>query len=416
MAMKHRGATDDRPVWTGSDSAGFIESFDRAVAFETDVTALRETIRRHLQAVGPWAAAIWFSYKPEDASYIADHLDEIDEGARQSIPAEGALVRWLRVNRRPLVLTKARWITTYLSAEEQRLLHSLEAHACVPLTSSSQLMAIVVLAGSSPKSAVDADSIEVLAVSSRRAALALELLDKRDRERQQLEIRTRAQQLAVAGQLAASVAHEVKNPLTAIRSGVQLLLDPAMDDGDRRGLLKHVLEEVDRIDHTVSGIVGLARPHRLQLSDLDFVDVVEDALQFMRPHLMHHHVTVDRQFKSRPLPIRADARELRQVLLNVIFNACQAMSAGGTLTVLSEQCEDASGPSVIIKMIDTGRGMSSEQLAHAFDPFFTTRDTGTGLGLPISLDIMSRHGGDIRLTSQLGHGTTISLMLPPRAR
>jgi two-component system NtrC family sensor kinase len=184
-------------------------------------------------------------------------------------------------------------------------------------------------------------------------------------------------------------------------------------------LLQNVLEEVDRIGHTITGLLTLSRPRELQLSDIDLVDVAERSMKLMDSYAEGARVTMSANFECRPLPIRGDANELGQVFVNVMLNACQAMPYGGRLDISSKLLQDGAAlgpqtPFAAIAVRDDGPGIAPDHINKVFDPFFTTKTTGTGLGLPICQDIMTRHGGQIRLDSEPGQGTTVSITAPLR--
>jgi signal transduction histidine kinase len=228
----------------------------------------------------------------------------------------------------------------------------------------------------------------------------------------------RAQQLAVAGQLAATVAHEVRNPLTAIRSSLQFVLDSKSGLEHGREILQRLLAEVDRIEDTLSGVLSLSRSHALNASDLELTDVINQSAQLVRPYAEASGVEIHVEPCPTTLPIRGDQRQLRQVFLNLLMNACQAMTGGAVRlradVLTPSDNQDGATPMAIVHVIDTGSGMSPDQLTRVFDPFFTTKEAGTGLGLPVCLEIVTRHAGRLEITSDLGTGTTATVILPLR--
>jgi signal transduction histidine kinase len=327
--------------------------------------------------------------------------------------ARGALCRWLRVNEEPLAVPDALGVFEYLPSEEQQVLFGLGVRLCLPLSVDGRLLGIVLLAGGSKTSGLPEEFIGILGSCARHIALALDRVARLERDREQLESLARAQQLAVAGQLAASMAHEIRNPLTAIRSGVQVVADSTSATPGDQALLRSVISEVDRINRTLSGVLGLAKPQPLQLVEHDLGGLIQDAAEAVTAYCQHHGIALEAHLTSG-LSARVDAGEFRQVLLNTLLNACQAMPRGGTVAIrLRRAGEDRSGGGLAeVTVVDTGVGMPPDQARRAFEPFFTTKRNGSGLGLPICREIMSRHRGTITLDSQVGQGSTVTLTLP----
>jgi two-component system sensor histidine kinase AtoS len=252
-----------------------------------------------------------------------------------------------------------------------------------------------------------------------QAAAAIEALDARLAERGRLSAASRTQYLAMAGQLAASVAHEVRNPLATISSSVEYALNSSSDWASKTEVLRDVMGEIDRINRTLSGMLSLSRPQPPELRGLDLGTVVEEALLSLQPYVDHHQISLVRASASPVLPVQADASQLRQVLLNVLLNACQATLRGGSISVLTKlappnSAADSSRAEAIVVITDSGCGIPTDQRTQVFEPFFTTKPSGTGLGLSTSLEIMKAHGGWIRVESGVGHGTTVVLTLPLR--
>jgi two-component system NtrC family sensor kinase len=226
----------------------------------------------------------------------------------------------------------------------------------------------------------------------------------------------RNEKLSSLGKLAASIAHEINNPLAGILTFAKLLvrtLDAGTpDDPTRKTLVKnlHLVErEAERCTAIVRNLLDFARERPLAVADVDPAGVVEEALQLLANQLAIQNVRVERN--SQPLPrVEGDFGQLRQAFVNVIMNACEAMALGGTLTIDSSVLEGGQG--IEIAFTDTGPGIPAEIMTHVFDPFFTTKAKGTGLGLSVVYGIVERHGGRIDLKSEEGKGTRIAIRLP----
>src|SRR5512133_930778 len=229
----------------------------------------------------------------------------------------------------------------------------------------------------------------------------------------------RSDQPSSLGKLSASIAHEINNPLAGILTFAKLLvrtLDAGTpDDATRRTLVKnlHLVErEAERCTAIVRNLLDFARERPLAVAEIDPAGVVDEALQLLANQLGIQNVRVERN--SQPLPrVDGDFGQLRQAIVNVIMNACEAMALGGKLTIDMSVVEG--GREVEVAIGDSGPGIPPEVMAHVFDPFFTTKAKGTGLGLSVVYGIVERHGGHIDLKSEPGKGTRVATRLPVHA-
>jgi len=219
---------------------------------------------------------------------------------------------------------------------------------------------------------------------------------------------TQAQHLARIGPLAASLAHEIKNPLAGISGAIQVIEDSLAKDDPHRPIIGEILTQIGRLDATVKDLLLYARPTPPAIGSvrLDRLVTRTRTLLQAEPALRN----IDIEIRSVPqLPaIEADEDKLEQLLLNLLLNGAHATTEGATITVdLS-----ASNDHVILRVIDRGAGMAADVRARALEPFFTTKAKGTGLGLAICRRIAETHGGSIDLESEVGAGTTVTIALP----
>jgi signal transduction histidine kinase len=219
---------------------------------------------------------------------------------------------------------------------------------------------------------------------------------------------SRADRLATIGELAAGAAHEIRNPLTAIRSSLQYLESKQTDETSRR-LVSSALLETARINEIVSALMAFSRPTEIVRERLELLPTLEESIDLILFQAKTQKVEIRRIFPDGSLPVLGDKSQLKQLFLNLLLNAVQAMPAGGTLTVEALRKE---GPKAVVTVADTGEGIPEENLDRIFDPFFTTKKGGTGLGLSICYNIVKSHGGDIEVKSRVGQGTTILVSLP----
>ena len=223
------------------------------------------------------------------------------------------------------------------------------------------------------------------------------------------ETSRRQDRLAAIGRMAASIAHEIRNPLAAMRGSIQMLRSEMTADPSQAELMEIILRESDRLNRIISDFLTYARPRSIVLAEVDVGDLLHETFTLMRhsPEIGPNQI-VEEDLPDTPLRAQIDAEQLRQVFWNLARNALQAMPEGGKLLA---QLQPNSNGRMRINFIDTGRGMSPEQVERLFEPFSSTTG-GSGLGLSIVYQIIRDHGGTINVRSLEGQGTTISIEIP----
>ncbi|RKU27956.1 hypothetical protein C6497_10255 [Candidatus Poribacteria bacterium] len=217
-----------------------------------------------------------------------------------------------------------------------------------------------------------------------------------------------AERLATAGKMSASFAHEIRNPLSSMRMLSQMLIKKPDVTPEQQQSLEYILEEIERIDNIVKGLMDFARPSTLNLQEQPLVPVLKSVLALMDANLEHHQINLVSDFSLELTDFQFDADKIKQAFMNVVLNGMEAMPEGGTLTVSTFKQENT----VCLKVMDTGIGISEKDIEHLFEPFFTRKDKGTGLGLANVKRILEEHDGNIEIDSTLGEGTTVTMWLP----
>ena len=219
-----------------------------------------------------------------------------------------------------------------------------------------------------------------------------------------------AAKLATMGELAASIAHELNNPLATVSLRVESLMGQVAKDDPKRRALEVIEQETDRMGKLVANLLQFTRGSQPQISTVDVREEIDNTLELIDYRLRRQQIDVVQEFAPDVPMIHADSQQLRQVFLNVLTNAGDAMPDGGTLTIRTE----ADDTSTMIEFSDTGGGIPAENLARVREPFFTTKaeDKGTGLGLAISQRIVQEHHGTLDIFSEAGKGTTVRIGLP----
>lgn len=221
----------------------------------------------------------------------------------------------------------------------------------------------------------------------------------------------RSETLSAMGRMAAGIAHEIRNPLGIIKNTAQLLREDLADmDGDvDRELLDFIPEEVDRLNETLTGYLDFAKDAPPRMQDTDLSRVVSRTIKVMRPDFEHARVEVlDNLQDVGQLRAQVDPRRMQQVFMNLFLNSIQAMPHGGRLQIEL----DGSSQELRACVRDTGVGVEATAAAHVFDPFVTTKDKGSGLGLSVVQKIVQDHGGTIQMESKPGEGAVVTMVLP----
>ncbi len=335
--------------------------------------------------------------------YSSGLTSEVD---RMVFRPDDALVAWLQRGGNPLVREEVNRELRFGNLRPERRtelegiaddLQRTKAEVSIPLRARDSLIGVLNLGAKEGNELYTGGDLEMLTVLSDEAALALENI-------RMWEDAKRVERLRALGEMAASVAHEVRNPLAAIRSSAQLL-EAEAKDSELPGV---ILEEVDRLNSLVSDFLDFSRPLEPKLQPYYIVKSTEGALHLLEKQGSLENIKVTRAFSEDLPPVSVDPDQMKQVFLNLFLNAVQAMPAGGTLTVGINALNDH----LEVEVRDTGCGIEQEKIDKIFEPFFTTKERGSGLGLSIVRTIVEAHRGTIRVESSLGEGTTITIRLP----
>ena len=219
----------------------------------------------------------------------------------------------------------------------------------------------------------------------------------------------RSEKLAALGQLAAGIAHEIRNPLTSINILIHSLTKNFPSEDSHREDLNVIEEEIDRINEILDRFLRFAKPAPPLLERTEVASIFEETLQLIRPRMEKQRVHVQKEFQDLPM-ILMDREQIKQVALNLLLNAVQAMPRGGTLTLRGQNSKD--GQWITISIQDSGVGIPDEDMNKLFDPFFSTKEGGIGLGLSIAHRIIDQHHGKIEVESDPGKGTLFTIWLP----
>ncbi len=221
-----------------------------------------------------------------------------------------------------------------------------------------------------------------------------------------------SEKMASLGKLAAGIAHEINNPLGGILIYSSLMMEDLPEEDPRRGDLVRIVQEAGRCKEIVKSLLEFARQTEPKMEPTDVNRAISDGLFFLVNQALFHNIHIVKKLDSFLPFVRGNAGQLKQVFMNIIVNAAEAMHGNGTLTITTFRAPDRK--TVFVEFVDTGEGIPAENLTRIFDPFFTTKEVGkgTGLGLATSYGIIEDHGGKINVKSKVGEGTTFTIELP----
>lgn len=218
----------------------------------------------------------------------------------------------------------------------------------------------------------------------------------------------RSRRHAALGQMAAGVAHEIRNPLGTLRGFAQYFSRNSKQDAQAKEYAELMVSEVDRLNRTVSSLLQFSRPREPEVAEVNFSSIAQKCQTFVQEEVASKGVVLELQVPESDLRLYADPDLLQQVFLNLLQNSLAVTDATGSIVLGGEETDEI----VHLWVRDTGKGMTSEEQAKMFDPFYTTRKDGTGLGLALVQQIVEQHHGRIEVTSDLGKGTCLSIILP----
>jgi PAS domain S-box-containing protein len=243
-----------------------------------------------------------------------------------------------------------------------------------------------------------------------------QLKEAEEKIREQTIELQRAAQLSFVGELAAGLAHEVKNPLAGIQGAVDILIRRRETTDPELEVLTGIREQVERIDGTVRALLDRARPRSLQRQETSLTELIQRAVNVARAQTIRRDdqkkITIEFDSPDEDIRLSVDPALIEDAILNLAINAIDALDDGGTVSVSLRSTEGENSEEAVIEVSDTGRGIGQEDLTRIFNPFFTTSKGGTGLGLPAVRRIARLHGGRVEVESTRGAGSTFTIHLP----
>jgi signal transduction histidine kinase len=289
----------------------------------------------------------------------------------------------------------------------------LEAEVSIPLISKGQLVGMINLSHKFNKDIYSHEDIELLSTLANQMAIAIENARLYEDLKRSKSYMRRADRLASLGTLTAGLAHEIRNPLVAIKTFTQLLPERLNDEEFLNKFLGIASGEVDRIALLINELLEFAKPSEPKLELENITTILDGMILLISTEAKKKQINVIKNYALDLPPVQIDREQIKQVFLNILLNAIEATPEDGSITVKTRSFMKPGGePYIQIEFTDTGCGIPPEKLEEIFNPFFTTRSAGSGLGLSISHQIVEDHKGYIHVESELTKGSSFFINLP----
>ncbi|MBI5968236.1 MAG: GAF domain-containing protein [Deltaproteobacteria bacterium] len=396
-----------------------LEEFSRRLVTMVDLNRLlhmlAETVER---SMGVWRISIFLYDQEKEVFHPALVRGSPEMGVKDlSFKSDDDWIRYLHDKKEAIL--RAELERNPKNPEREELFPAmgrLQAEVCLPLVYLDRLIGFINLGHKAGEEMYYREDLDLLNSLANQVAIAIENANLYENLKKSQNIMRRADRLASLGTLIASLAHEIRNPLVSIKTFTQLLPERLEDEEFRNYFLKIASGEIDRLTTLINELLGFARPSEPNLQGED-VNTLIDKMEFLiSTEARKKNIAISKYYAPNLPPVMVDAEQIKQVLLNILLNAIQAISGRGQICVETRVVqvprEETSERFVQIEVRDSGGGIPKENLERVFDPFFSTRPDGSGLGLAISHQIIHEHGGFIDLESEVGKGTSFRIHLP----
>lgn len=395
-----------------------LSEFNRSLTLIVDKSLLIGNIVAKVKQICPVESVYIFLLNENTGKF---KLQNEAKNKPVTLTNRSRLVSWLSVNEKHLIISRHPDIVSYFPPEEQEIIRQLGAELIFPLKIMNQINGTIFLGKKTDGAPFTEQELNLLSILINQATFAIEHASLYEQQTERLKKMYRTDRLATLGELAAGAAHEIRNPLTAIRSTIQYLSKDFSADPVKSEMVTELISEVERINKIVQGLLSFARPSDLNTSDINIEQLINQTLLLVTNTLRKQNVEVEFEYFTDNTTIQGDAEQLKQVFLNIILNAVEAMGKNPpersrTLIISIEKGTPINTHSryLIISFEDSGKGIEQKNIENVFNPFFTTKEEGTGLGLAICYGIINRHEGEIEVKSVPDKGTCINIKLPQR--
>ena len=299
--------------------------------------------------------------------------------------------------------------------QEFRISLGVDEFVCVPLIAKNETIGVIVADNIYTGEPISDDRVNMLTMFVNQASLAIEnaetykrLEDKINQLTETQQRLIRSEKLAAIGSMSSYVAHEIRNPQVTIGGFAKTLSRFTFTDSKIKVNIDIIIEEVKRLEKILNNITDFGKPSKPEMVDTQICEIMENTCMLMENYFQEKHIRLQKKYETSLPEIPVDPTQIKQVFLNILMNAVESMPDGGKLDVNIESVDE----SIKIYIIDTGKGIQQGILQDIYDPFFTTKLSGTGVGLSVSLKIIEDHGGTIDAISKQEKGTTMLITLP----
>ena len=408
---------DKKKVQPPPDLGILLSEFNRSLMLIVDRRLLINNVVSKIQQLCPVESISIFLLDRNTDKFKLQNTEANPEII--TFTEKGRLINWLSVNEKELIVSTNPDIVDYLTPEEKTIIRQSGTEMIYPLFVMNHISGMVLLGRKKNGLSYTRDDLNILSLLFNQAAFAIEHAMLYEQQTERIKKMYRTDRLATLGELAAGAAHEIRNPLTSISSSVQYLSKDFANDADKSEMIHEVLTEVERINKILQGLLSFARPMSLNKTEVSIELLINQTILLTKTTVDKHQIDLQLEYFAENTTIQGDAEQLKQVFLNIILNAVEAMKDNPpdrprTLVISIEKgaSMDYRSRHLIITFDDSGKGIDEKDVENVFNPFFTTKEEGTGLGLAICYGIINQHQGEIAVRSVLGKGATIQVKLP----
>jgi signal transduction histidine kinase len=383
--------------------------FNRSLHTIKEKTLLISSIATRIYELVPARSAYLFWENSDATRYVPINVSE-NHADLYLLPEDG-LTRWMQLNEKPLTVSFAPEFANIYSAHDASVIRQLESVLICPLKTNNYFRGILFLGDRIDGATYKGQDLEMLTVLLDNAALAIENIIYYEERANHLKHIIQTDRLAVIGQLAAGAAHEIRNPLTSIRSAIQYV-QKDIENPRKQLIIQSALTEVDRINGILTGLLSFSRQNNPVKREFDLASMMDQTVELLKNTRIRKEITYTVTYFTPCLPLIADSDQLKQVFMNIILNAIDAIDEEGHIRISVQPAHFSGELYYVITIVDNGKGIDEENLEKLFDPFYTTKEDGTGLGLSISYGIIHRHKGNIDISNHPDGGTQVVISLP----
>jgi signal transduction histidine kinase len=327
------------------------------------------------------------------------------------------LIFWLSVNKTFINFDENPDVVSFITEHERQMLEKMKVTMAYPFVVMNKVKGLMLIGKKTDGSQFEKNDFSNLAIILDQAGFAFESAYSYQLQQERTRKMYRADRLATLGELAAGAAHEIRNPLTSIRSSIQFLKRKLPEASDQE-MANSLIDEVDRINSILEAMLSFARPQEPKKEQFNLKQLLLQLLQLTINTARKKNIAVQFLFNTENEIIEADSNQLKQAFLNILMNAFQSIEHNnGKIDITIDQIKITryTGKTeylYLIQIADNGSGIDSENLERIFDPFYTTKEDGTGLGLSITYGIITRHNGEIEINSEVNKGTVVKIKIP----